>query len=67
MRTLVDPLYARVGYEQQADDRHLNILLRTSAVAWACSLGNPDCKEKVSQEYANWMEMLKPDKEDNNP
>ena len=41
MRTLIDPLYYKIGYQMQPTDEHLDIYLRKSAVNWACKLGNP--------------------------
>ena len=67
MRRLIDPLYKRVGYEERPDDKHLDIYLRTLAVAWACSLDHPECKENTGTQYSTWMEMLDPDKEEQNP
>ena len=67
MRTLIDPLYKRVGYEERQDDKHLDIYLRTLAVAWACSLDHAECKEKTGTEYSVWMDKLESDKEEQNP
>ena len=67
MRKLVDPLYERVGYEPQENDEHLDIFLRTVAVAWACSLDNKECKEKTSTQFAEWTGKENPDSETQNP
>ena len=67
MRSLVDPLYKRLGYEMQSDDENLDIFLRTLAVAWACGLDHPDCKDATKSQFSEWMEMLDPDDARQNP
>jgi len=67
MRTLIDPLYKRLTYQMQPNDENLDIFLRTSAVAWACGLGHPDCKQETRSQYSEWMEMLDPDDASQNP
>ena len=67
MRKLIDPLYKRLGYQMQPNDENLDIFLRTLAVAWACGLDHPDCKEATRSQYSEWMEMLDPDDVSQNP
>ena len=49
------------------NDENLDIFLRTLAVAWACGLDHPDCKEATRSQYSEWMEMLDPDDVSQNP
>ena len=67
MRTLIDPLYKRLGYQMLPTDKHLDIYLRTLAVAWACGLDHPECKQETKRQYAEWMEKLDPDELSQNP
>jgi aminopeptidase N len=45
----------------------LDIFLRTLAVAWACGLDHPDCKDATKSQFSEWMEMLDPDDARQNP
>ena len=67
MRTLIDPLYKRLGYQMLPTDKHLDIYLRTLAVAWACGLDHPECKQETKRQYSEWMEKLNPDEPSENP
>ena len=67
MRTLIDPLYERLGYQMLPNDKHLDIYLRTLAVAWACGLGHPECKQETTSQYEEWMNTLDPDDVNQNP
>ena len=67
MRTLIDPLYKRLGYQMLPNDKHLDIYLRTLAVAWACGLDHPECKQETRRQYAEWMEKIEPDEPSENP
>ena len=51
----------------QSDDENLDIFLRTLAVAWACGLDHPDCKDATKSQFSEWMEMLDPDDARQNP
>ena len=67
MRTLIDPLYKRLGYQMLPNDKHLDIYLRTLAVAWACGLDHPECKQETRRQYAEWMDKIEPDEPSENP
>ena len=41
--------------------------MRTLAVAWACGLDHPECKQETKRQYAEWMEKLDPDELSQNP
>jgi len=66
MLKLIDPLYTKLGFDQQPGDSHLDIKLRKKAVAWACSMGNKDCLNKAKENFASWMGMVEPDAEEQN-
>ena len=68
MRTLVYPLYKRVGYTPlfTKGNKHLDIYMRKLAVAWACRLDHEECKEKATQQFYTWMQSNEPDNEDEN-
>jgi aminopeptidase N len=55
MRTILTPLYNRVGFEHKKGEDHLTTKLRVKAVAWACSMGNKDCITRSVNSYAKWM------------
>ena len=38
-----------------------------SQVSWACSMGSEDCQEKAKEKFGNWMGMVQPDAEQQNP
>ena len=47
MRTLIDPLYKKIGYQIRPTDKQLDIFLRKLTVKWACKFDNPECKEET--------------------
>ena len=67
MITLIGPLYQRLGYQMLPSDKHLDIYLRTLAVAWACGLDHSECKQETTSEYAEWMDASDPDDLNQNP
>ena len=48
-------------------DKHLDIYLRTLAVAWACGLSHPECIQETTSQYEEWMDTLDPDDVNQNP
>ena len=67
MRTLIDPLYQRLGYETLPSDGHLDIFLRKLLVEWACKFDNPECTQQTKSKFLEWMETMNPDKQNQNP
>ena len=67
MRTLIDPHYQRIGYEMLPSDGHLDIFLRKLLVEWACKFDIPECKQQTNSKFLEWMEMMNPDKQNQNP
>merc|ERR1712032_1456097 len=67
MLRLVDPIYRKLGFTSRPDDTHLDILLRKKAVRWACSMGSTDCQVNAKEKYNDWMGMVQPDEEKQNP
>lgn len=67
MKTLIHPLYNRLGFEAKPSDSHLEVSLRANAISWACSLGIQECKEKAKVEYKRWMDEINPDAPGANP
>ena len=67
MKKLVHQLYNRIGFEPKATDSHLDTLLRSNVVSWACSLGIKECSENVKNNYRRWMDETEPDSEGSNP
>jgi len=61
MLKLLTPIYRRVGYRPKADDEHLDILLRTKVVEWACSMGHEECLMQVRENFDEWMGDINPD------
>lgn len=64
---MIRPLFRNLGYDESNKDQHLDIFLRSSAVAWACQLKIEECTEKVRDDYRKWMDQLNPDIEEANP
>merc|ERR1719464_939165 len=67
MLRLVDPIYRKLGFTSRPDDTHLDILLRKKAASWACSMGSEDCQEQAKEKFNDWMGMVQPDEEKQNP
>ena len=67
MRTLISPIFNRVGFESRGSDTHLDLFLRTEVIAWACSLEIPECVEKATSSFERWMAQVNPDSEGANP
>jgi len=67
MLRLVDPIYRKLGFTSRPDDTHLDILLRKKAVRWACSMGSADCQVNAKEKFNDWMGMVQPDEEKQNP
>ena len=67
MRTLIDPLYHKIGYQMQPTDEHLDIFLRKLAVNCACKFDNPECKREVTSQFSEWMGKINPDQQNQNP
>lgn len=67
MRRLIRPIFARVGYEKKEGDAQLDIFLRSKVVGWACKLDMPECTEKVTDNFEQWMSESDPDAEEANP
>ena len=44
-----------------------NMISVFSQVSWACSMGSEDCQEKAKEKFGNWMGMVQPDAEQQNP
>jgi hypothetical protein len=61
MRSLVRPLFLRVGYSSRARDQHLDVLLRMRATAWACAMDVSECVLNVRRDLATWMKQPDPD------
>ena len=54
-QTIITPLYKMVGFDQKAGEEPLMTKLRSSAVSWACTIGNKDCISRAVDAYAQWM------------
>ncbi|XP_032798753.2 aminopeptidase N [Daphnia magna] len=54
-RTIITPLYNKLGFDQKMGEDILMTKLRANAVSWACSMGNKDCISRVVSSYAQWM------------
>ena len=67
MRTLVVPIYNKVGFDARGTDAHLDKLLRQQVVAWACGLELPECVENAQANYRRWMAQVNPDQDGSNP
>eukprot|EP00095_Tigriopus_kingsejongensis_P012300 maker-scaffold692_size110616-snap-gene-0.19 protein:Tk12300 transcript:maker-scaffold692_size110616-snap-gene-0.19-mRNA-1 annotation:"aminopeptidase n" len=67
MKTLIHPLYNRLGFDPKPSDSHLDVYLRSNVVSWACSIGIQECKSKTQVEFRRWMDQIKPDDEGANP
>jgi len=67
MLKLIDPIYAKLGFNPKPEDTHLDILLRKKVASWACSMGNEDCQAKAKDNFAIWMGKIMPDDEEANP
>jgi len=67
IRNLISPLYQRLGFGSKSSDSHLDLLLRKTVVSWACSVDHEDCKNSATAKFEEWMQMISPDQEGNNP
>ena len=55
MGSLVNPLYDYVKFNESSSDAHLLTFLRSSALDWACRLGNADCIQNSRNYFTAWM------------
>lgn len=52
---MMDPLYTSVGFDDSAEDPHLDQHKRVLVLKWACRLGHQNCVEKSVSLYKMWM------------
>ena len=67
MRTLIAPAFARVGFQEDDEEAHLDSFQRSQIVGWACKLKLDECTEEAKTSYKKWMDQLDPDQEGANP
>jgi len=56
MKTLVEPYFNSIGFNESPDDSYPIINSRSNAINWACRLGVSGCIQDVSVAYASWMD-----------
>ena len=61
MTRLVRPLFERIGFDERSSDGHLDVFLRAKAVRWACKMDMPECIDKVTENFKDWMQGGDPD------
>lgn len=52
---LVEPIYYKLGWQEQDDDSWLDKQLRTNIISFACSRGVLDCVNKSKEYFTEWM------------
>ncbi|XP_037077487.1 aminopeptidase N-like isoform X2 [Pollicipes pollicipes] len=52
---LIEPLYARIGFDEGPGDSHLDHLTRSSLLTWACGMGHAECRRSAVQKFQQWM------------
>ena len=68
MEDLIRPIYTKVGFEEKPDDKHLDVLMRSLVVSWACNVvGMDECSDKAVAQWKEWMDKDAPDAEGSNP
>jgi len=55
MKTLVEPYFNSIGFNESPDDSYPIINSRSNAINWACRLGVSGCTQNASFAYADWM------------
>jgi len=53
---LISSLYERVGFDESADDSHLDHFTRVNVLNWACAVDHPDCVRKSVDKFKQWMD-----------
>ena len=68
MRDLITPIYNRVGFDEREDDEHLDVLMRSMVVSWACNVVKmSECSNKALGQWKTWMQKEDPDAVGQNP
>ena len=66
--THLDILLRRRIVRDSINHTHIFITSNTTPqVSWACSMGSDDCQQKAREKFADWMGMVQPDDEQENP
>ena len=61
-------LYNKVGFEEKEDDEHLDVLMRSMVVSWACNVVQmSECSDKALAQWKTWMQKEDPDAVGQNP
>nr|CAD7453868.1 unnamed protein product [Timema tahoe] len=60
---LIESLYDSVGFEQGDNDDYTTILVRASALSWACNLGHEDCVSRGRVLFNTWLNTDNPDEQ----
>jgi len=64
MLAVVEPLYARLGYDEIPGEPVADSLLRVAVLDLACGLGHPDCVARSVGLLQQWKDASDPDLED---
>jgi len=68
LRDLITPIYNKVGFEEKEDDEHLDVLMRSMVVSWACNVVQmSECSDKALAQWKTWMQKEDPDAVGQNP
>ncbi|XP_014220654.1 aminopeptidase N [Trichogramma pretiosum] len=60
---LLDNVYNKVGFKDNADDPQLTVFTRIDVLNWACYLGHEDCIRNAVSQFAAWRETSDPNRE----
>lgn len=61
LRSLLEPLYKSVGFQDSPTDPHLDQRKRVKVLQWACKLGHEDCVTQSVNLFKQWMMNPKSD------